>query len=63
MNLTNKDLRVILYALTCVANWQGRFAEEAALLADKFRWLKSPITSNKQLLNILNYGKKEAYKG
>lgn len=58
MNLTNKDYRIILYALTVVANWHGRFAEEAAFLVDKFRWIKSPITSNKQLLNILNYERK-----
>ena len=58
MFLTNKDYRIILYALTVVANWHGRYADEAAFLADKFRWMKSPITSNKQLLNFLNYGKK-----
>ena len=52
MFLTNKDYRIILYALTVVANWHGRYADEAAFLADKFRWMKSPITSNKQLLNF-----------
>lgn len=63
MKLTDKDYRIILYALTVVSNWNGRYAEDAAFLAEKFRWLHSPITNNKQLFNILNYGKKEAYKG
>lgn len=45
MKLTDKDFRIILYSLTVVANWNGRFAEDAAWLATKLRWLNKPYTS------------------
>lgn len=48
LGLTHKDIRVILYALTVVKNWHGRFEYEAEFLADKIRWLSNPITTFSQ---------------
>ena len=46
--LTPKDLRVILYALTVVKNYGGRFSEDADFLVEKLRWLRNPITTFSQ---------------
>lgn len=58
MMLSDKDIRVILYALTVVKNYHGRFEYEAEFLADKIRWLNKPYISFSQFKTLKNHGKK-----